>query len=264
MGKDYKMKIIPMLDERNGCSSYIIGDEFRGSGVVIDPLRTIGYQKYIITASQNGVSIKEVIESHVHADHYSASKELARALGIKPSLSKVAPAKFEFNPLRDGDTFDMGFVKIRVMDTPGHTPDSVSLIVSDESRSKAPWCVFTGDSLFVGDIGRPDLVFSAEEDIRQASFDQYNSIFEKLLELPDFVEIYPAHSGSSACGGIFLSHKFSSTIGFEKKFNIFTTEKNKLEFSKKLLRNMKLQPENANEIRDWNLSPELYDFPLEA
>ncbi len=248
------MKVIPILDEKNGCSSYIVGDEISGDAVVIDPLRNVGYENYILTATSNGLRIAGIVETHVHADHFTESKDLAAELGILPSISANAPAQFEFNPLKDGDIMDLGFLKIKIIDTPGHTPDSISLVASDTSRSGEPWCVFTGDSLFVGDIGRPDLVDSSKDAVSKAANQQHNSVYTKLMSLPDYVEIYPAHSGSSSCGGLFLNPKFNSTIGFEKNFNIFLNQKNRDDFSKKLLQSMKPAPTKAKEIREWNLS----------
>ena len=248
------MKIVPVLDEENGCSSYIIGDEVSGKAAVIDPLKSVGYNHYILTASANGLTIRHVIETHVHADHYSEAKKLSRETSLIPSMSVNTSAEFAFNPLAEGDTIELGFTTIRIFETPGHTPESISLLITDGSRASEPWCIFTGDSLFVGDVGRPDLVDSKQEKANQAASQQFDSIFRKILPLPGYVEIFPAHFGGSACGGLFLSPKFVSTIGFEKRYNRFLKTDNATDFSRNLMKNLKPAPVTAQQIRNWNLS----------
>ena len=128
------MKIVPVLDEENGCSSYIIGDEVSGKAAAIDPLKSVGYNHYILTASANGLTIRHVIDTHVHADHYSEAKKLSRETSLIPSMSVNTSAEFAFNPLAEGDTIELGFTTIRIIETPGHTPESISLLVTDGSR----------------------------------------------------------------------------------------------------------------------------------
>lgn len=258
------MKILPLLDERNGCSSYIVGDEISGESVVIDPLRAIGYENYILSATSNGLYITHIVDTHVHADHFSEAKDLADELNILPSMASNAPVKFNFIPLKENDILRLGFLSLKVIETPGHTPDSISLLCTDTSRSNEPWCVFTGDSLFVGDIGRPDLVDSNKDAVVEATGKQHDSIFSKLMNLPEYVEVYPAHSGSSSCGGLFLSPKFNSTIGYEKHFNVFLKQRTEEEFSKKLMQSMKPPPPKAQSIREWNLSAERHHKKIEA
>jgi glyoxylase-like metal-dependent hydrolase (beta-lactamase superfamily II) len=248
------MRLIPILDQNNGCSSYIIGDEISGKAAVIDPLHTFGYKHYIIEAAKQRLNIVLVIDTHVHADHYSEAKILAKELKTIPSMSELAPNSFNYNKLKDGQIIFLGSLKLDVMNAPGHTPENIAIAVTDNSRSNNPWCVFTGDSLFVGDVGRPDLVYTDDKMINEAIKDQYETLFNKIVKLPEYVEIYPAHSGSSPCGGIFLSPKFNSTIGFEKMFNVFLLSKNLDEFQQRLSRTLKPPPPEANDIRNWNLS----------
>ena len=248
------MNIVPILDSVNGCSSYIIGDEISGKAIVIDPLQSYGFKNYVIRAAKERLYIDMIVDTHVHADHYSAAKPLARELGLKVSMSENAPNEFVFNKLRDQQGFTLGNLEIKVMHAAGHTPDNIVIKTIDKSRSDEVGCVFTGDSLFVGDVGRPDLVYESEEMIRNAIRDQYNTIFKKLLVLPDYVEIFPSHSGSSSCGGLFLSPKFNSTIGYEKRYNQFLRAKSLEEFSSMVMKTLKPPPVNAKRIREWNLS----------
>lgn len=254
------MNLIPIRDCVNGCSSYIIGDEISGRAMVIDPLRSIGHKNYVISAAKERLYIEMVVDTHVHADHYSAARELAEEIGIQVSMSENAPNDFQFNKLRDEQVISLGNLEIVVMHALGHTPDNLALKIIDRSRSSEVVSVFTGDSLFVGNVGRPDLVYESEEMIKNAINDQYSTIFKKLLTLPDYVEIFPAHSGSSSCGGLFLSPKFNSTIGYERRFNQFLRVKSLEEFSDMVIKTLKPPPVNAKSIREWNLgrSIELY------
>jgi glyoxylase-like metal-dependent hydrolase (beta-lactamase superfamily II) len=158
------------------------------------------------------VRITHVIDTHVHADHYSGGRELARRVDAPYCLheSDRGQVKFDFTPLADGQVIEVGNVQIRVL----HTPDSLCLLVTDLRRGEAPWFVLTGDTLFVGAIGRPDL--AGQE--REMAGVLYDSLYTKLLNLPDEIEIYPGHQAGSVCGAG-LSGKLSSTLGFEKRWN---------------------------------------------
>lgn len=251
------MNLIPIRDYINGCSSYILGDEISGKALVIDPLQSYGYKNYVITAAKERLYIEMVVDTHVHADHYSAARDLADELGIKVSMSEHAPNEFEFNKLKNEQVVSLGSLNVVVIQALGHTPDNIALKVIDRSRSNEVGSVFTGDSLFVGDVGRPDLVYESEEMIKNAIQDQYNTIFKKLLVLPDYVEIFPAHSGSSSCGGLFLSPKFNSTIGYERRFNQFLRAKSLEEFSDMVIKTLKPPPVNAKSVREINLGKRL-------
>jgi hydroxyacylglutathione hydrolase len=156
--------------------------------------------------------IEAIVNTHVHADHRSGERRLRDAAGgATIYLHADAGVQYPFSPLPDGAEISLGNVSVRALHTPGHTPDSVSLLVTDHSRAADPWMVLTGDTLFVGDVGRPD--FGGEE----AAANLYESL-RRLMMLPDYVEVYPAHISGSPCGRA-MSGKPSSTIGFERRYN---------------------------------------------
>jgi hydroxyacylglutathione hydrolase len=160
--------------------------------------------------------ITHVIETHIQADHRSGGRELAKRTGSAYCLHEDSEASFDFQPLKDGDEIVCGNVVVRILHTPGHTPESICLLVTDKTRGPEPWFLLTGDTLFVGSVGRPDLPGNAEENARVL----HGSLHKKILPLPDFIEIYPAHFSGSVCGKG-LSGKASSTLTFEKRFNRF-------------------------------------------
>ncbi len=155
--------------------------------------------------------IEAVISTHVHADHRSGDRELVARTGATAYLHAAADVAYQFTPLKDGSEISLGNVVARVLHTPGHTPESISLLIADHTRAADPWMVLTGDTLFVGDVGRPD--FGGENAGRQL-----HASLQKLLALPDHVEVYPAHISGSPCGRA-MSGKPSSTIGFERRYN---------------------------------------------
>lgn len=157
----------------------------------MDPLDDIDF--YIKEAKKEGLNITHVIDTHVHADHYSGARKLAEATGAKLIMYKDTPAQYPFMGVDDGEKIILGNVEIKIMFTPGHTPEHISLLVTDHSRGSEPWFVITGHTLMVGDVGRPDLASEAEEGANQL----YDSIFNKLLKLEDHIEILPgAYAGS--------------------------------------------------------------------
>lgn len=235
-----------------GCSSYIIGDEVTGKGLVVDPLEALGVDQYVLTAQDLGVDIEMVVETHVHADHLSCASELAQMLGVPHGISQHAPATFSHQDLRDGQTLEFGMLTVDVWETPGHTPDSLSFVIRDLRRGKAPWVVLTGDSLFVGDVGRPDLADADDQAIREAARHQHASV-HRLLSLPDGVELWPAHYGSSPCGGIFMNKSPHSTIGYEREANPFLAMDVDT-FVEQTLRLLKPPPEEAARLRQQNLA----------
>jgi hydroxyacylglutathione hydrolase len=158
------------------------------------------------------MKIEAILSTHVHADHRSGERELAARTGAPIYYHRGAELAFPFTPLDDNTEVSLGNVVIRALYTPGHTPESVSFLVSDRTRSNEPWFVLTGDTLFVGDIGRPDLGGP------NAANDLFASLHDKILALPDYVEVYPAHISGSPCGRA-MSGKPSSTIGFERRHN---------------------------------------------
>ncbi len=195
--------------------SYFFGCAGHGKAIAVDVVA--GDERWFIDAAkQANVTITHVIDTHIHADHYSGGRALAEAVDAPYCLheSDRSIVKYSIEPLRDGQVLDVGNVKVKVLHTPGHTPDSICLLVTDHRRGDAPWFVITGDTLFVGAIGRPDLA-GQEREMASVLFD---SLHAKLLGLPDDLEIFPGHQAGSACGAG-LSGKPSSTLGFEKRWN---------------------------------------------
>lgn len=195
--------------------SYFFGCATAGKAVAVDVVAG-DEQRFVDEATAAKVRIAYVIDTHVHADHYSGGRKLAELVGAPYCLheSDRGSVRFDFMPLADGQLLDVGNVKVRVLHTPGHTPDSVCLLVTDLRRGEAPWFVITGDTLFVGAVGRPDLLGREEEMATQL----HDTLHGKLLTLPDELEIYPGHQAGSACG-VGLSGKPSSTLAFEKRWN---------------------------------------------
>jgi glyoxylase-like metal-dependent hydrolase (beta-lactamase superfamily II) len=203
------------LATKESTLSYLFGCGSLGSAMAVDVVA--GDEDWFMQeAHKQNVKITHVIDTHVHADHYSGGRKLAELAGSAYCLheSDAAVVKFPFHPLRDNDVITVGNVLVRVLHTPGHTPDSVCLLVTDKRRGDEPWFVVTGDTLFVGSTGRPDLA-GREKEMAGMLFD---SLHAKLLTLPDEVEIFPGHQAGSVCGAG-ISGKPSSTIGFEKRFN---------------------------------------------
>ncbi len=199
-----------------GClaqASYMIGS--KGAAAVVDPRRDI--ETYLEEAEQEGLRIGHVIETHLHADFVSGHRELAERTGAKIYFGAKADARFDHVAVREGDEIRMGDVVLRFLETPGHTPESVSVLVIDRAESLEPQAVLTGDTLFIGDVGRPDLL-GAKMSARELASLLYDSLHGKLLKLPDSVAVYPAHGAGSLCGRN-ISSETSSTIGQQRRFN---------------------------------------------
>ncbi|SCK27729.1 Glyoxylase, beta-lactamase superfamily II [Variovorax sp. HW608] len=203
------------LATKESSLSYFFGCGGLGKAVAVDVVA--GDEDWFVHAAKEAqVEITHVIDTHVHADHYSGGRQLAARVRAAYGLheSNQGRVHYDFLPLKDGQLLDVGNVKIRVLHTPGHTPDSLCLLVTDKRRAEQPWFVVTGDTLFVGAVGRPDL--AGKE--REMAGVLYDSLHTKLLSLPDEVEIYPGHQAGSVCGAG-LSGKPASTLGFEKRWN---------------------------------------------
>lgn len=198
------------LHEERSCASYLVGCPSRGVAAVVDPQGDIA--SYVDEAERHGLRITDILDTHIHADHPSAARELARALDATLRLGEGAEVGFDFEPLVDGEEILIGNRRVRVIHTPGHTPEHVSLLVDD-------WFVLTGDTLFVGDVGRVDLSLSelGGEELRARAESLHGSL-QRLLELPDDTEIYPGHYAGSTCGRG-MDGKTISTIGRERRTN---------------------------------------------
>jgi hydroxyacylglutathione hydrolase len=196
------------LHDETGCASYFVASRQSREAAVIDAQRHI--EPYLELAEERGYRITEVIDTHLHADHISGNRALAAATGARIWLGEGADVAFGFNALVDGDEIHLGQIIIRVVQTPGHRPESVSLLVTNPLRSPEPSMLLSGDTLFVGDVGRPD--FGGAEGAQA----QYTSV-QRLLNLPDWVEVFPAHFEGSCGKG--MCGRPSTTIGFERRFN---------------------------------------------
>jgi hydroxyacylglutathione hydrolase len=215
---------------------------------VVDPQPDI--EPYLEAAAQKAMRITHIFETHVQADHVSGARRLAAATGAPVLFHGSADVHFPHVDLEDGEEHDMGNVRITILHTPGHTPDSVCIVVTDRSRAPEPWFVLTGDTLFSGGVGRPDLLGAGAETVLAEQL--YDSVFGKLMKLPDHIEIFPAHFGGAACGKG-LSGKPGSTIGFERRFNPALQVKSKDEFVRFVLADLPPQPAEFAENRRRNL-----------
>ena len=216
-------------------ASYMLGSD--GIAAVVDPQRDVGI--YVEEARKNGLSIQYVIETHLHADFVSGHRELAALTGAKVYLGAKAGAKFPHVPVRDGDQLTFGKCHLQFLETPGHTIESISVVVTDLEKPDHPMAVLTGDTLFIGDVGRPDL--SGDLTPQQLAGMLYDSLRTKLLTLPDDVQVYPAHGAGSLCGRQ-MSNERSSTIGKEKVSNYALRPSTREEFVKLLTAELPERP----------------------
>jgi hydroxyacylglutathione hydrolase len=191
--------------------SYLFGCGGRAAAAVVDPIGDLSL--YLGTAEATGMRIRYVVDTHLHADHLSAGQALAQAAGAEYVLFAEAAANFPFRGVRDGEVLELGNVSIEILHTPGHTPEHISLLVTDRTRADEPWFVLTGHTLMVGDLGRTELAASAEDGARAL----FQSV-QRLKALPDYLEVLPGAYAGSVCGRS-LSGKPVSTIGFEKRHN---------------------------------------------
>ncbi len=203
----------PYYHFETGCAAYLFGCGGLGKAAVVDA-REEDADAFLAFAASKGLRITHVIDTHVHADHRSGGPALARKAGAPYCLHESADVALPFEPLRDGQELELGNTRVRVLHTPGHTPESICLVVTDLRRGPDPWFVLTGDTLFVGAVGRPDLPGRA----RESAGELHDSVCTKLLTLPGDVEVYPAHFAGSVCGAG-MSGKPSSTIAFEKRWS---------------------------------------------
>jgi hydroxyacylglutathione hydrolase len=214
-----------------GClahASYLLGDESSGTAVVVDPQRDI--DQYLDDAAKHGLHIRYVFLTHFHADFLAGHLELRDRVGATICLGAQAQADYPFTPFADGDSLELGTVRLTVLETPGHTPEAISILVYDvQQDAEHPYAVLTGDTLFIGDVGRPDLMASVGVSADELAGMLYDSLHEKLLPLPDDTLVYPAHGAGSMCGKNLSSDTFSS-LGTQRRFNYALQPMSKAEF----------------------------------
>lgn len=216
------------------------------SAIVIDPSRDV--DQYISEAEGYGVKITHILETHLHADFISGHMELAEKTGAKIYAPEKGKCAFDHTSLRENDEFMVEDLKISVIETPGHTPEHISYVMSDTARGKEPFGVFCGDTLFVGDVGRPDLFPGKAEELASKLYD---SLFNKLLMLPDHCEVYPAHGAGSLCGRA-MGAKWRTTIGYERKYNVALQLKDKKKFIRSLTTKMPPAPDHFGRCSEIN------------
>lgn len=225
-------------------ASYLFGCAGRSSAAVVDPVGDIA--PYLRLAGESGMCIRYVVDTHLHADHLSAGRDLAKAAGAEYVLFSEADVTFPFRGVRNGEALELGNVSIQVLHTPGHTPEHISLVVTDRTRADEPWFILTGHTLMVGDLGRTELATSAEEGARAL----FRSA-QRFKSLPDYLEVFPGAYSGSVCGRA-LSGKPMSTIGFEKRHNKAFRIDDEEAFVRAMVADVPPAPARAAQIRAIN------------
>jgi hydroxyacylglutathione hydrolase len=239
-----------LIHDDLGCASYLVGDERAGAAAVIDP--KIDVDAYLHLARFLGVAIEHVLETHTHADHVSGHGRLKAATGATIHVHRAAGATYEHEPFDDGWELALGDVRVRALHTPGHRPEHTAFALVDRRRDAGrPWAVLTGDSMFVGDVARPDLAVEPADGAR----DIFRSLHDRLLTLPDDTEVWPGHLGGSMCGGPGMDLKVCSTIGFERAHNAALAERDEERFVAGALARLGPQPPNFRAIVEVNRGP---------
>jgi hydroxyacylglutathione hydrolase len=247
-----------IIHEDLGCASYLVADREHGVAVVVDPQWDVDpYQRL---ARLHGVRIGHVLETHNHADHVSGHGRLARATGATIHIHELAAAEYPHEPFADGWKMELGDLSIQAIHTPGHRPEHTAFLLRDASREDTPWALLSGDSLFIGDVARPDLAVEP----RAGAADIFRSLHERLLTLEDEVELWPGHLGGSLCGGAGLDLKNSSTIGFERRHNRALGITDEAEFVADAVGSLGDKPPNVAAIVAINRGPLVDDFGTPA
>jgi glyoxylase-like metal-dependent hydrolase (beta-lactamase superfamily II)/rhodanese-related sulfurtransferase len=236
-----------------GCASYLVGDDKAGVAAVVDPRFEV--DEYLELARYMGVGIEHVFETHNHADHVSGHGRLAAATGAEIHIHRDAVPAYDHVPFDDGDEFELGCLVIRALHTPGHRPEHTAFALIDTRRGSEPWAVLTGDTLFVGDVARPDLAIEKADGARGI----FRSLRRQLLSLPGDVEVWPGHLGGSMCGGPGMDMKISSTIGYERDHNPTLSITDEDRFVTEALEKLGPQPPNFHAIVELNKGPLVTD-----
>jgi hydroxyacylglutathione hydrolase len=232
-----------------GCASYFIGDLDAGIAAVVDPRFEI--DEYLELARYLGVQLDHVLETHNHADHVSGHGRLAAAAGATIHIHRLAEPDYEHAPFDDGFELELGTLTVRALHTPGHRPEHTAFALIDRARAEEPWAVLTGDSLFVGDVARPDLAIDREDGARGI----FRSLHGRLLTLAPETEVWPGHLGGSLCGGPGMDLKVSSTVGFERRHNPLLDDLGEAAFVEQMLASLGPQPPNFQAVVDLNRGP---------
>jgi hydroxyacylglutathione hydrolase len=232
-----------------GCASYLVGDDGAGIAAVVDPRFEIDV--YLDLARYMGVQIEHILETHNHADHVSGHGRLALATGATIHVHRLAAPEYDHEPFDDGWELELGAVVVRALHTPGHRPEHTAFALVDRARGDEPWAVLSGDSLFVGDVARPDLAVARDEGARAI----FASLRGPLLALPDACEVWPGHLGGSMCGGPGMDKKISSTIGYERLHNALLGEADVDRFVERSTAKLGPQPPNFEAIVALNRGP---------
>ena len=250
-GGNYACSVIfrQIVHDDLGCASYLIGDEHAGVAAVVDPRFEIG--RYLELARYLGVEIEHVLETHTHADHVSGHGRLAAATGAVIHIHRDAGAEYDHEPFDDGWELGLGAVLVRAIHSPGHRPEHTSFALVDTHRGNDPWAVLTGDTLFVGDVARPDLAVEKEDGARQ----MFHTLHDRLLTLAPETEVWPGHLGGSLCGGPGMDMKVSSTIGYERRHNDLLREEDESRFVERAISALAPQPPNFQAIVALNRGP---------
>jgi hydroxyacylglutathione hydrolase len=238
-----------------GCASYLIGDEDAGVAAVIDPKLEIA--EYLRLARYFGVRIEHILETHTHADHVSGHAPLAAATDATNHIHQDAGVDYPHEPFTDAWELGLGSVTVRALHTPGHRPEHTAFALIDTVRGQEPWAVLSGDTLFVGDIARPDLAVDKQEGARG----MFHSLRDTLLKLPDDCEVWPAHLGGSLCGGPGMDMKVASTVGYERRHQELLAIDEE-EFVARATASLGPQPPNFENIVALNQGPLRYEVPV--
>jgi len=232
-----------------GCASYLIGDSKAGIAAVVDPRFEI--DEYLELARYMNVRIEHILETHNHADHVSGHGRLAAATGATIHIHRLAEPDYDHEPFDDGYELELGELVVRALHTPGHRPEHTAFALIDRARGDEPWAVLSGDTLFVGDVARPDLAVDKAEGARGI----FHSLHDQLLTLPASCEVWPGHLGGSMCGGPGMDMKVSSTIGYEREHNDLLTETDEERFVERSIAKLGPQPPNFKAIVALNRGP---------